>query len=138
MKWYALFCITFLLSTSTFGASLSLRHDETAEDKPGTILLFIVGAPDLRAFQFVATYDPAELTFHEFRLGAMAKDALFAVNDRKPGEIRVAAAAGRPLEGDGKLAYLIFEGKGTVKISAILINGEAHPDLDISLSEGRK
>jgi len=77
-------------------------------------------AAPFAALQFKVVYDPARLTLRKIEVNPALDGVARAINDRKPGEIRVAFASDRPIGATDPVLTLEMQGEGQVRVEQIL------------------
>lgn len=82
--------------------------------------VFIRGARDYQAVELQLNYDPSQLGAPSVRRLPSARQALIAVNDRTPGNLRVSLASSRPMHG-GAALNLQFTAIGTGRAAPVEI-----------------
>ena len=87
----------------------------SVEGHPGREVVLPVtarGAQGVGALQMDVVYDPATLDFEGVTAGPMLEGALVESRSSAPGRVRVAAAGGAAVSGDGTLFSLTFAARG--------------------------
>ena len=97
---------------------------QVPSDKDGAhqVAITIKEAASFTALQFKVVYDPARMTLRKVDVNPALEGVARAINDKKPGEIRVAFASDRPIVGTDPVLTLEMTGEGDVKVEQILVD----------------
>ena len=74
------------------------------------------------ALQFKVVYDPAQMTLQKINVNPALDGVMRAINDKKPGEIRIAFASDHPMQWPDPILTLDIQGEGQVKVEQILVD----------------
>ena len=111
-----------LMLTGAVWSDCVITQLPVAKDGVRPVAITLKEAAPFSALQFNVVYDPAQMTLNKIEVNKALDGVARAINDKIPGEIRIAFASDRPMEWPDPVLTLDLKGEGQVKVEQILVD----------------
>jgi len=116
-----LLVVSLMLACAGWGDCV-ITQVPSGKDGVHQVAITLKEAVSFSALQFKVVYDPAQMTLKKVEVNKALDSVARAINDKKPGEIRIAFASDHPMEWANPVVVLEMTGDGDVKVEQILVD----------------